>query len=155
MRNNDVFPHKFVELIPKTLDERVLYVSVEHAVAVHLCACGCARKVVTPLAPIHWKLLFDGRSVSLRPSIGNHAFPCKSHYWLEEGRVRWSYEMSDEDVADVRAFAKRTQQQFYGNERIKPEAPTQPERAPTTKGMQATKSRSWWRRLLGGDESPT
>lgn len=149
MTSNDVFPHKFVELIPKTLNERVLYVSVEHAVAVHLCACGCARKVVTPLAPIHWKLMFDGRSVSLTPSIGNHAFPCKSHYWLERGKVRWSYEMSDEDVADVRAYAKRTQQQFYGHNQNKTDAPAQPEQAPTTKGMQTIKSRSWWRRLLG------
>jgi len=140
---NGAFPHKFVEVIPRTLDERILYVSIEHAVAVHLCACGCGMRVVTPLAPIHWKLMFDGRSVSLTPSIGNHAFPCKSHYWLERGSVRWSYEMSGEDVADVRAHAKRTQRQFYRPRQNKPEP------ASTARGMQATKPRPWWRRLLG------
>lgn len=146
---NDTFPHRFVEFIPKTLEERVLYVSMEHAVAVHLCACGCARKVVTPLAPIHWKLIFDGRSVSLMPSIGNHAFPCKSHYWIDGGKVRWSYKMSDDDVVDVRAYAKRTQQQFYSQSQNELDVPTQPKQAPATKSIQTTKSRSWWRWLLG------
>lgn len=107
------FQHRFVEFVPKSIEPETLYVSVEHAVAVHLCACGCGEKVVTPLAPIHWKMTFDGRSISLHPSIGNHAFACKSHYWLTNGRVRWSYEMSDELIAEVRLHAKKTQQLFY------------------------------------------
>src|SRR6202012_2637432 len=90
--------------------------------SVHLCACACGWKVVTPLAPIHWKLVFDGRSVSLTPSIGNHAFPCKSHCWLEKGKERWLYEMSEEDVADVRESSKRNQRQFYDQRQDKPGA---------------------------------
>jgi len=148
MTNNGAFPHKFVDVIPRSLDEQVLYVSIEHAVAVHLCACGCGWKVVTPLAPIHWKLVFDGRSVSLTPSIGNHAFPCKSHYWLEKGKVRWSYEMSDEDVADVREYSKRNQRQFYDQRQDKPGALAQSKPAPKTTVVQIAKPTPWWRRLL-------
>jgi hypothetical protein len=113
------FPHKFVELIPKVLDEKILYISIEHAVAVHLCACGCAKKVVTPLAPIHWKLIFDGRSVSLSPSIGNHAFPCQSHYWIQQDRVRWSYQMSSKEIEIARVRAERMRHKFYGEDEKK------------------------------------
>lgn len=149
MTSHDSFAHKFVEVIPRVLDERVLYVSIEHAIAVHLCACGCGRKVVTPLAPIHWKLIFDGRSVSLTPSIGNHAFPCKSHYWIECGKVCWSYEMSDEEVADVRVYAKITQRHFYGQHQNKADNPCEPKPMSTTIDAQAIKPRPWWRRLFG------
>lgn len=153
MTRNVEFPHKFVELIPRTLDERVLYVSMEHAVAVHLCACGCGRKVVTPLAPIHWKLTFDGRSVTLTPSIGNHAFPCKSHYWLEGGKVRWSYEMSPEAVENVRASAKRLQRKFYGLHQTGPDIPSKGKTTPNIQRPLAVKPRPWWRRLLGDNDN--
>lgn len=153
MTSDSEFPHRFVETMPKTFDERVLYVSMEHAVAVHLCACGCGRKVVTPLAPIHWKLMFDGRSVSLEPSIGNHAFPCKSHYWIEEGKVRWSYEMSPHEVESMRAQDRRVREKFYdkngGSTRMSsPEAP--PTYSPSASlPLQVTTPRAWWRRLFG------
>ena len=146
---NPAFPHRFVDVIPKEPDERVLYVSIEHAVAVHRCACGCGRKVVTPLAPIHWKLVFDGHSVSLSPSIGNHAFPCKSHYWLESGRVRWSYEMSREEVEAVRAQDKRQRAAFYGNDVKGPVQPAPVSRPTSTQASRQAKvetSRPWWKR---------
>ncbi len=146
---NPVFPHRFVDVIPKEPDEGVLYVSIEHAVAVHLCACGCGRKVVTPLAPIHWKLIFDGSSVSLSPSIGNHAFPCKSHYWLENGRVRWSYEMSQQEVEAVRAKDKRQRAAFYENGGNGPVQPS-PQPTKTHPSLQAKVEapRPWWKRWL-------
>jgi hypothetical protein len=43
--------HAFVELLPDTLEEQMLYVSVEYAAMVHLCLCGCGKKVVTPISP--------------------------------------------------------------------------------------------------------
>ena len=43
--------HEFVEGIPERLEEGVLYVSILYATAMHLCACGCGREVVTPLTP--------------------------------------------------------------------------------------------------------
>jgi hypothetical protein len=81
--------HVFVEYVPEQLDPGVVYVSVEHALASHLCCCGCGHEAVTPLGPDDWKLIFDGVSVSLSPSIGNWRLPCRSHYWIERGQVRW------------------------------------------------------------------
>jgi hypothetical protein len=87
--------HKFVEFIPEALEEGILYISLEYATALHKCACGCGREVVTPLSPKDWKMIFDGKSVSLYPSIGNWQFPCRSHYWIENSQVvdanKWAF----------------------------------------------------------------
>ncbi|MFJ9900690.1 DUF6527 family protein [Streptomyces sp. NPDC091280] len=56
--------------------------------AVHLCACGCGSKVVTPLGPHDWTLTFDG-TVSLRPSVGNGQQQCRSHYYVRNDRIDW------------------------------------------------------------------
>lgn len=74
---------QYVHFVPKKLEVGVLYVSVEYTVAVHLCCCGCGNKIVTPLDPGGWKLIFDGETVSLRPSIGNWQIPCRSHYIID------------------------------------------------------------------------
>lgn len=79
--------HEFVHYIPEKLHPGVLYVSVDYATTVHSCCCGCGMEVVTPLTPSDWKLIFDGETVSLSPSIGNWKFPCRSHYVVERGRV--------------------------------------------------------------------
>ena len=42
---------EFVEYIPTVLEEGILYISMKYATAVHLCACGCRQKVVTPISP--------------------------------------------------------------------------------------------------------
>jgi hypothetical protein len=94
--------HEFVEFIPDQLEEGVLYVSIEHATAAHKCACGCRNEVFTPLSRTDWKLIFDGETVSLNPSIGNWSFDCQSHYWIEEGRVRWAPRWSRDKIEDGR-----------------------------------------------------
>jgi hypothetical protein len=93
-----VIQHKFVEHIPSKLDEGVIYISGEYATAIHLCADGCGNKVVTPISPTDWQLLFDGETVSLMPSIGNWNFPCRSHYWIKNDRIEWGDNWSDEQV---------------------------------------------------------
>jgi hypothetical protein len=93
---------EFVEFVPKELDEGRLYISTEYATAVHRCCCGCGCKVTAPLAPDEWRLIFDGKTVSLEPSIGNWSFPCQSHYWIRRNRISWSGPMSKEQVAEVR-----------------------------------------------------
>ena len=82
--------HEFVDQIPEEPSPGVLYVSVSLATAVHQCCCGCGNEVVTPLSPTGWTLTFDGKSVSLSPSIGNWGFHCRSHYWISRDRVVWS-----------------------------------------------------------------
>lgn len=79
--------HKFVEFIPEKPAEGILYITVQYRTAVHLCVCGCGNKVVTPLSPTDWKLMFDGKTVSLSPSIGNWNFDCRSHYWITKNNI--------------------------------------------------------------------
>ncbi len=86
--------HKFIEFIPDTLEDDMLYVSLNYATVSHLCRCGCGREVVTPLSPTDWMLIFDGETISLHPSIGNWNFPCRSHYWIRNNRVEWARDWS-------------------------------------------------------------
>lgn len=77
--------HVFVPLVPALIEADTLYVCVPYATAVHRCP-GCERKVVTPFAPGSWNLIFDGETVSIRPSIRNAAHECRSHYFIERDR---------------------------------------------------------------------
>jgi hypothetical protein len=88
---------EFVESFPVALDPGVLYVSATFSTAAHLCACGCRREVITPLSPAQWVLTFDGK-LSMRPSIGNWALPCQSHYAIEKGEIRWSGSFSKREI---------------------------------------------------------
>ena len=105
--------HKFVEFIPKELENGILYVSIKFKTAVHLCACGCGIKTVTPFSPTDWKLTFDGITVSLNPSIGNWGFPCKSHYWITKNEIKWSTKWSDEEIEHGRQLNKRNKEKYY------------------------------------------
>jgi len=101
---------EFVESFPSQLEPGVLYVSAAFSTAAHLCACGCGREVVTPLSPAQWTFTFDGRA-SIRPSIGNWALPCKSHYIIHRGQIRWERSLSEPDIrrnreADYRVLDK-------------------------------------------------
>ncbi len=78
----------FTTSIPAAPEPETLYVSLKYRTAVHLCACGCGAKVVTPLGPNDWVLSFDGR-VSLSPSIGNGQQPCRSHYYIRYDHIDW------------------------------------------------------------------
>ncbi|PWK68263.1 hypothetical protein LX99_04787 [Mucilaginibacter oryzae] len=81
--------HQFVEYVPEfeQVQEGILYISMPFATAVHRCMCGCGMEVVTPLSPKDWKLTFDGKVVTLNPSIGNWKFKCGSHYWIKKSVV--------------------------------------------------------------------
>ena len=107
--------HKFVELMPDTLDDGVLYVSIAHGTAAHRCCCGCGCEVVTPLTPTDWKLIFDGETVSLYPSIGNWNFPCRSHYWITRNRVEWAEDWSDWRIAAAEEKDRKLKEKFYGS----------------------------------------
>ena len=117
------FTPQFAESIPETLDHGVLYVSMALASAIHLCACGCGQEVITPLSPTDWKLCFDGENVTLDPSIGNWGFPCRSHYWIRGGKVRWSGSWSAEEIADGRAHDRESKSTYYSHQKnTQPEA---------------------------------
>lgn len=100
------FRHEFVTAIPERLASKTIYVSIDYATAVHKCACGCGAEVVTPISPTDWKLIFDGASVSLNPSVGNWSLACQSHYWIKNDRAVWAEAWSQERIDAGRAQAK-------------------------------------------------
>lgn len=83
------FDHQFVEFIPSSPYEGVIYVSLEYRTIVHLCACGCGTKVVCNLSPTASAMTFDGESITINPSIGNWSFDCRSHYFIRQNCVAW------------------------------------------------------------------
>ncbi len=116
----------FTRSIPVDPEAETLYVSMEYQTAVHLCACGCGIKVVTPLGPHDWVLTFDG-TVSLRPSVGNGQQACRSHYYIRQDEIDWLPRISAAatNAALARDCAAHNQS---------PYAPKAPQ--------------SWWRRAL-------
>ena len=34
-------------------------------------------------------MYYNGKEISLTPSIGNYEFPCQSHYFIRHNRVEW------------------------------------------------------------------
>ena len=131
-----VLKHEFVEFIPEELEQGMVYVSMRFATASHLCICGCGNKVVTPIRPTDWTLIFDGKTVSLEPSIGNWSFPCQSHYYIRKNRVRWAPKWSREQIERGRLHDSHDKEGYFGVE-IRAEA--------RTEKPQVTKpTRNWW-----------
>ncbi len=124
MKPEMVLAYEFVEYIPEELAERTLYISVTYGTAVHKCCCGCGREVVTPLSPTGWQLIFDGKSVSLYPSIGSWSLPCQSHYFITESKVVWAPRWSKRQIARGRAQEARASERHFavGQETTVPEA---------------------------------
>ena len=111
--------YKFVEFIPEVLEESVLYISIEYKSVAHNCACGCGSRVVTPITPTDWKITFDGKSISLSPSIGNWNFDCKSHYWIEKNNIRWASRWSDSDIESGRKSDSVKKKKYYRKKKKK------------------------------------
>lgn len=102
----------FVDYMPDTINQGILYVSMRYAVVIHLCACGCGEKVVTPLSPNDWKLSFDGESISLYPSIGNWDFPCKSHYFIRNSRSVFVQDWEEKSTSKKKKKSKKKKRFF-------------------------------------------
>lgn len=113
MKQQTILTHEFVEYMPDELKDGTLYVSMPFATVAHKCCCGCGKEVVTPLSPTDWKLIYDGRSVTLDPSIGNWSLPCKSHYWIRGGKVRWAGAWSQEEIDAGRANDRLAKERYF------------------------------------------
>ena len=107
--------HRFVEFIPETLEDGVLYVSMEYCTAIHKCVCGCGNKVVTPISPTGWQLEFDGKSISLSPSIGNWNFDCQSHYWIKKNEIQHAKKWDQYEIQDGRDMDLKMKDDFYSS----------------------------------------
>jgi hypothetical protein len=118
MNHDLALKHEFVEFIPEDLGEGVVYISIRFATASHLCCCGCGTKVVTPITPTDWKLIFDGKTISLDPSIGNWSFACRSHYWIWNNRVQWAPRWSDKQIERGRSHDRIAKQEYFHGDSI-------------------------------------
>lgn len=107
--------HKFVELIPEQIENGIIYISLKYCTAIHKCCCGCQEEVVTPLSPTDWKLVFDGKSISLYPSIGNWNFHCKSHYWIKNNIIEWAPKWSREKINTGRNHDYLKKKNYYND----------------------------------------
>ena len=82
--------HRFVDQVPDDLEPGILYVSLPFRTTMHLCACGCGNQTWVRLRPERHHLIYDGKTITLRGSIGNWRFPCRSHYWIRNSRIVWA-----------------------------------------------------------------
>jgi Family of unknown function (DUF6527) len=112
--------HHFVEHIPEQLQPGLLYISMPYAIAAHSCCCGCGEEVVTPFTPRDWKMIFDGETVSLKPSIGNWNIPCRSHYVIDRGRVIEAEPWTDEQVEAEQSCDRAAKAKYYGQSPVSP-----------------------------------
>lgn len=136
---------QFVESFPQKLEPGELYLAMEFATAAHLCACGCGNKVITPFSPTDWQMSFDGETVSLKPSIGNWSFKCRSHYWVRSGRIEWAGDMSQ---AAINAGRKRDAEAKARRQSPRPledlvRQPVPPSQQPTEATSLITKIKAW------------
>lgn len=128
MKLTEVKP-RFVEFVPDTLEDGIVYVSIPYGAMVHLCCCGCGEKVSTPLDPAQWSLTYDGKQISLSPSVGNGSLPCNSHYIISRNGVQWCAPLTAGQTAAAR-------QNDHGVVVAQYAVSEQPER------------HGWWRRLV-------
>jgi hypothetical protein len=152
MTRLNVLRHEFVVTIPRELEEGILYVSMEFATAAHNCCCGCGNRVFTPFSPTDWRLTYDGRSVSLHPSIGNWSFACRSHYWIDAGRVRWAAQWSREDIDEGRARDRRRKARSEEQRQVAPASAEDAQAGPGTDVVSPDPPTLWsrlWRSLFG------
>lgn len=102
-----------VDFLPKELEEGILYVSEEYGIAGHLCPCGCKNKIMTPIDPSEWSFKEINNEPTLYPSIGNWQLPCRSHYWITNGKIEWSYDWSEEEIIEGRKYEEKKRKAYY------------------------------------------
>lgn len=136
--------HQFVEVIPDQLREGVLYISLTYNTALHKCCCGCGNQVVTPISPVDWTLGYDGRSITLEPSIGNYSFDCQSHYWITHNRVEWVPAPSAQRIEEDREADRRKRVEYLEIESDETARQTEEDTSPSD----AQDSGGWWRHAL-------
>ena len=113
MKTSSCFRLQNVEFMPASLEPGVLYVSAKYRTAAHLCACGCGEKVRTQLGDLGWRLS-EGRSgPTLYPSIGNWQKPCRSHYFIRDGRVLWQGDWTQEEVMEGRKAEELRRDEYF------------------------------------------
>lgn len=108
-----IFNYEFVRYIPDKIEEGIVYISLEFNTMSHKCACGCGKEVITPISPGGWSFTYDGKTISINPSIGNFSFPCKSHYFINKSNVVWARNYDDKQIEKARNMDEKQRRRFY------------------------------------------
>jgi hypothetical protein len=82
------YSYQAVEQLPKVLSDGVVYHDEEFQLAALLCACGCGHRI-TLLVPDSHQVSSEGGLATIRPSIAVCDAPCKSHFFITAGKVKW------------------------------------------------------------------
>lgn len=101
----------FVDSFPVPMEPRTLYVSTKYSTAGHSCACGCGNEVITKLSPARWRITYDGQ-ISLSPSVGAIALPCKSHYFITRGEVDWHRKLTPNEIVQARGADRSSVEEY-------------------------------------------
>lgn len=90
MRITEIKP-EYVDNVPALsgMKEGVLYINKNDKWTLHLCPCGCGKPVMLPIGDYAWTLTERDKGVTMRPSVGNFDFPCKSHYYITVNKIEW------------------------------------------------------------------
>ncbi|WP_405384594.1 DUF6527 family protein [Maribacter sp. LLG6340-A2] len=140
-----VMQHKFVELMPDTIKEGIIYISPEYGTVIHLCACGCGEEINTPLSPTGWELTYNGKFISLSPSIGNWSYICRSHYWILKNKVIWAEDWSENQVNLKRQNDKKESESYYSKNKLKENSL---EKQYDNKNMKIAEKDTFWTKML-------
>lgn len=114
------------EYIPEVIKDGVLYYAPSFNVAIHNCCCGCKSEVVTTISPAEWSIDIINGKPTLYPSIGNWSYRCKSHYWIRDGKIVWSGNMSESEIARSRNFRKLAQERMSSERNVNSRVETRP-----------------------------
>ena len=94
------YKYQTVDRIPKQLNEGIVYHNNDFELAALLCPCGCGHRI-TLLVPDSHQISSDKGLPSIYPSIAVCDAPCKSHFFIRQGRIDWMNAFSQAEASAV------------------------------------------------------
>ena len=134
---------EFVEFVPEQLEPGILYISMRYKSVAHLCCCGCGHKVVTPLSPTGWRVTYNGKAISLSPSVGNWKLKCQSHYWIEDNQIEWAEGWTQSQIERGYARDQQAKVAYFQKHQSETDIKAEPPPAPQAEGVRKRLQR-WW-----------
>ncbi|MCY4477381.1 MAG: DUF6527 family protein [Gammaproteobacteria bacterium] len=111
----------WVEDMPSIIQPHTFYISMQHRLTEHLCACGCGTEVSLPLGPSEWRIEGEEAGISLHPSVGNWRLPCKSHYVIHNSTTHWRETWTAQQISAGRARDQNAKnREIAANRRLMP-----------------------------------
>lgn len=100
---------------PDELRAGILYWSPEFEMSAHLCACECGDTIFLPIDKLNFSITQGLMGPTLRPSVGNWGV-CNAHYFITNGGVDWSAQLSPEIIGASRAREDARRAAYYNRQ---------------------------------------